>query len=300
MGTGIAMAVANAGLRASVVDSSSDALTRGDATIAAGYRSAVERGRLTAEAAQERRARIALGDDFDRFADVDVVIEAAFEDLAVKRDIFGRLGTIARGDALLATNTSSLDIDAITAGVPRPERTLGMHFFSPAVVMKLLEIVRGQRTSDEAIATALALGERLGKVGVVVGNCDGFVGNRMLLRYRREAELLLERGATPQQVDAALERFGFAMGPFAVSDLAGLDIAYRSKKERNLRGAGVPFRQSRIPDLLVEAGRLGQKTGAGYYRYEAGKRERHPDPAVDELIAAERAASGHRPASPGR
>lgn len=298
MGSGIAMAIANAGLRAFVVDSSGEALARATAAIEAAYRAGVERGKIAREEADARRSLIAFGNDIAQFADLDLVIEAAFEDLSAKREIFARLGAIVRPGALLATNTSSLDVDAIAAAAPHPERTLGMHFFSPANIMKLLEIVRGAHTSEEALAAALAFGERLGKIGVVVGNCDGFVGNRMLLRYRREAELLLERGATPQQVDAALERFGFAMGPFAVSDLAGLDIAYRSKRERNLRGAGVPFRQSRIPDLLVESGRLGQKTGRGYYRYESGKRERHPDPVVDELIAAERERLGIAVRSP--
>jgi len=288
MGTGIALAVAAAGLSAQVVDSSPDALARGKTTVETAYRSAVERGRLSQAEADTRRARITFGGDVSAFADVDLVIEAAFEDLAVKRAIFARLGEAVRPGTLLATNTSSLDIDAVAGDVPCPDRALGMHFFSPANVMKLLEIVRGARTSDGTIAAALRFAERLGKVGVVVGNCDGFVGNRMLLRYRREAELLLERGATPAQVDAALEAFGFAMGPFAVSDLAGLDIAYRSKRERIARGKGVPFRQSRIPDLLVESGRLGQKSGSGYYRYEPGRRERFPEPTTDALIAAER------------
>ncbi len=292
MGTGIALAVAGAGLRTHIVDSSPDALARGRNAVEAAYRSSVQRGKLSEDEADERRARIAFTDDMSAFAGVDLVVEAAFEDLAVKRSIFARLGNIVRPSAVLATNTSSLDIDAVTGGVPHPERALGMHFFSPANVMKLVEIVRGAHTSDDTIHAALDFAERLGKVGVVVGNCDGFVGNRMLLRYRREAELLLERGATPAQVDAVLEKFGFAMGPFAVSDLAGLDIAYNSKRERNARGNGVGFRQSRIPDLLVESGRLGQKTGSGYYRYESGRRERFPDPATDELIAAERKRLG--------
>ncbi len=296
MGTGIAMAVAAAGLSAQIVDSAPEALARGEATVETAYRSAVERGRLSQAEADARRGRIAFGGDVSTFADVDLVIEAAFEDLAVKRAIFAKLGDVVRSGTLLATNTSSLDIDAVAGDVPYPDRTLGMHFFSPANVMKLLEIVRGARTSDDTIAAALRFADRLGKVGVVVGNCDGFVGNRMLLRYRREAELLLERGATPAQVDAALEGFGFAMGPFAVSDLAGLDIAYRSKRERIARGKGVPFRQSRIPDLLVESGRLGQKTGSGYYRYESGRRERLPEPATDALIAAERDRLGLVPA----
>ncbi len=299
MGTGIAIAIANAGMRAHIVDSSQAALEGARASIDAAYRSAVERGKLTSNAAGERRRQIAFDFDFTSFARADVVIEAAFEDLAVKRDIFARLGAVVPGETVLATNTSSLDIDAITGDVPRPERALGLHFFSPANVMKLLEIVRGARTSDATLAWAVDFATRLGKIGVVVGNCDGFVGNRMLLRYRREAELCLERGATPQQVDAALEAFGFAMGPFAVSDLAGLDIAYRSKQERRKRGADVPFRQSTIPDRLVEAGRLGQKTLAGYYRYERGRRDRIVDPEVEALIARERAGLSNVPQGVG-
>ncbi|MBC5801415.1 MAG: 3-hydroxyacyl-CoA dehydrogenase [Candidatus Eremiobacteraeota bacterium] len=297
MGTGIALAIAGAGLSAHVVDSSPEALARGRAAIEATYRSSVERGKLSRDEADARRARIAFSGDVSAFSGVELVIEAAFEDLTVKRSVFEKLGNVVRANALLATNTSSLDIDAVTGGVPHPERALGMHFFSPANVMKLIEIVRGAHTSDDTIRASLAFAERLGKVGVVVGNCDGFVGNRMLLRYRREAELLLERGATPAQVDAALERFGFAMGPFAVSVLAGLDIAYNSKRERNARGNGVRFRQSLIPDLLVESGRLGQKTGGGYYRYEPGRRERLSAAATDELIAAERRRLGLVPAT---
>jgi 3-hydroxyacyl-CoA dehydrogenase len=214
--------------------------------------------------------------------------------MTIKREVFARLGSACREDAILATNTSTLDVDEIAAAAPRPERTLGMHFFSPAHVMKLLEIVRGRLTSSETLGTAVALAERMGKVPVVVGNCDGFVGNRMLHKYRREAELLLESGATPAQVDGALQEFGFAMGPFAVADLAGVDIGWRAKQER-LKKAPSPFRLSNIPDLLVAAGRLGQKTGAGYYRYEPSSRKPVPDLFVDEIIKGERQRLGIPP-----
>jgi len=192
-------------------------------------------------------------------------------------------------DALLATNTSTLDVDAIAQAAPGPDRTIGLHFFSPAHVMKLLEVVRGRDTAPATVEAAVALGKRLGKVPVVVGNCDGFVGNRMLLGYKREAEFLVLAGATPKDVDDALEAFGFAMGPFAVSDLAGVDVGWRAKQERIKRGAPPPFSVTDLPDELVAAGRLGQKSGKGYYRYEKGDRTRYPDPEVDALVAKERA-----------
>ena len=291
MGTGIAVSFANSGAAVCVVDADASALERANTTIERIYRSSVERGATSAEAADQRRANIALGTDFGALADAELVVEAAFENLEVKRGLFAQLGLLVSSDAILATNTSTLDIDAIAGAAPHPERTLGMHFFSPAHVMKLVEIVRGAQTSRETIDRVVQIARSLGKLPVVVGNCDGFVGNRMLLRYRREMELLLEAGATPQQVDSTLRAFGFAMGPFAVADLAGLDISYKAKQERLARG-GLPFRQSRIPDLLVEAGRLGQKTRAGYYRYEPGDRAPWPDDAVDAIIAAERERLG--------
>jgi 3-hydroxyacyl-CoA dehydrogenase len=211
--------------------------------------------------------------------------------METKRAVFAHLASACRPDAILATNTSTLDVDEIAAAATNAERALGMHFFSPAHVMRLLEVVRGEATSRETVASVLAFARRIGKVPVVVGNCDGFVGNRMLLRYRREAEMALERGATPAEVDRALQGFGFAMGPFAVADLAGVDVGWRAKMERNKRG-GLPFRVSDIPDRLVEAGRLGQKTGAGYYRYEPGSRTPRPDPAVLEILARERERVG--------
>ncbi|MBV9102445.1 MAG: hypothetical protein JO060_02580 [Candidatus Eremiobacteraeota bacterium] len=298
MGTGIAMAVANSGLPVHVSDESAQALERGRATIARTYDGAVARGRLQQEEKLRRLERIAFDADDQRvLGRVDLVIEAAFEDLSVKQGVFERLGRACRQDAVLATNTSTLDVDAIARAAPHAERSLGLHFFSPAHVMRLLEVVRGSGTAAETIDAALDFARHIGKLPVVVGNGDGFVGNRMLLHYRREAELALERGATPAQVDRALVAFGFAMGPFAVADLAGVDVGWRAKQERNKRG-GLPFRVSEIPDRLVEAGRLGQKTGAGYYRYDGGKRTPIPDPLVDDVLAQERSRIGIAPHAP--
>jgi len=292
MGAGIAISFANAGIDVRLMDSSAEALERGGAAIAAAYASQVERGRLTAAEAEARKARVTPVRSYEELSGVDVAIEAVFEDIAIKREVFAALGAVCRRDALLATNTSTLDIDAIAEAAPNPARTVGLHFFSPAHVMKLLEIVRGRATAPETIEEAVALGKRLGKIPVVVGNCDGFVGNRMLLGYKREAEFLVLAGATPKRVDDVLEAFGFAMGPFAVSDLAGIDVGWRAKQERLKRGAAPPFTVTNLPDLLVAAGRLGQKSGKGYFRYEPGDRTRYPDPEVDALIAAERARLG--------
>jgi 3-hydroxyacyl-CoA dehydrogenase len=289
MGGGIAIAFANAGVPVVSIDASPEALQRARAAIERIYAGQVQKGRISEAQRAERLASIAAETSFDAVAECDVVIEAVFEALDVKREVFAKLGALCRSDALLASNTSTLDIDAIAAAAPHPERSLGLHFFSPAHVMRLLEVVRGARTSPATLATAVALGRRLGKIPVVVGNCDGFVGNRMLLRYRREAEFLVLEGATPQAVDAALERFGFAMGSFAVADLAGIDIGYSAKRERIKRGAAPPFAVTDLPDALVAAGRLGQKTGKGYYRYEPGDRKGQPDPEVDAIVAAERA-----------
>ncbi len=292
MGAAIAMNFANAGIGVRLIDASPEALERAGASIAGMYAAAVERGRLAQHVADERVASIRQTAGFEELAGVDVAVEAVFEDLTIKRDVFARLGTVCRADALLATNTSTLDVDAIARAAPHPERAVGLHFFSPAHIMKLLEVVRGTQTSPATIDAAVHLGERLGKVPVVVGNCDGFVDNRMLLGYKREAEFMLLAGATPQRVDAALQTFGFAMGIFAVSDLAGIDVGWRSKQERIKRGATPPFRVTDLPDALVAAARLGQKSGRGYYRYEPGGRTPQPDPDVEPLIAVERERLG--------
>jgi 3-hydroxyacyl-CoA dehydrogenase len=291
MGAGIAMTFANAGIPVRLIDTSAESVAHAARTIERTYESAVAKGRLPPGARDERLALITTGSTYDSLQNADVVVEAVFEDMAVKRDVFARLGEVCRATAILATNTSTLDVDAVAAAAPHPERSIGMHFFSPAHVMRLLEVVRGAATSSATVAATVALGERLGKVPVVVGNCDGFVGNRMLHKYRREAELLLEAGASPAQVDGALRAFGFAMGPFEVADLAGVDIGWRAKQERLKKGPS-PFRLSNVSDVLVAARRLGQKTGAGYYRYESGARTPLPDRAVDDIIAGERARLG--------
>jgi 3-hydroxyacyl-CoA dehydrogenase len=298
MGAGIAMSFANAGIAVRLIDASAEALERAGAQIVANYASQVRRGKSTQAEADARIALIERTSAFDDLAPVDVAIEAVFEEMAVKRDVFGRLGAICRPDALLATNTSTLDVDEIARAAPHAERSIGMHFFSPAHVMKLLEVVRGKDTAAATIAATVALGERLGKVPIVVGNCDGFVGNRMLLGYKREAEFIVLAGATPARVDAALEGFGFAMGPFAVSDLAGIDIGFRAKQERIKRGAAPPFAVSDIPDAMVAADRLGQKNGRGYYRYDTGDRKRYADPAVDAILASERERARVAPREP--
>jgi 3-hydroxyacyl-CoA dehydrogenase len=295
MGAGIAMAFAAARFDVVLVDAEAAALERARGTIAAAYDAQAARGKLTHAEAAARAARIVRTTDFAALAPVDVAIEAVFEELAVKCDVFARLGRVCRPAALLATNTSTLDVDAIASAAPRPERALGLHFFSPAQVMRLIEVVRGAATSAATIDAAVALAHRLGKIPVVVGNADGFVGNRMLLAYKREAEFAVLAGVAPARVDAALEAFGFAMGPFAVADLAGIDVGWRAKQERIARGAAPPFAVSDLPDAFVAAGRLGQKSGAGYYRYLPGDRARHADPAADALVAAARARAGARP-----
>ncbi len=295
MGTGIATVFADAGISVQLVDAEPAALERARAAIRRIYDARLAKGRLAPHARDERVAAIDVTDTYDGIERADVVVEAVFESLALKRDVFAALGARVRAGAILATNTSTLDVDAIAAAAPHPERSLGLHFFSPAHVMRLLEVVRGARTSDRTLERAVALGIRLGKIPVVVGNCDGFVGNRMLVPYRREAEFLVLEGATPAQVDGALERFGFAMGPFAVADLAGIDVGWRAKRERIERGAAPPYALTGLADALVAAERLGTKTQKGWYRYEPGSRERFGDPAVDAMIAAERDARAIAP-----
>jgi 3-hydroxyacyl-CoA dehydrogenase len=216
-------------------------------------------------------------------ADADMVIEAVFEDMDLKKKVFGELDAVAKPDAILATNTSTLDVDEIAASTSRPHRVVGTHFFSPANIMRLLENVRGEASDAESVATIMALSRRIGKVGVLSGVCDGFIGNRMLDPYLRQAGLLLEEGCLPQDVDRVIYDFGFAMGPFAMSDLAGVDVGWRVRQERLKRYPDLP-RYSGIGDRLYEMGRYGQKTGAGWYRYEKGSRAPIPDPVVEELV----------------
>ena len=287
MGGGIAMCFANAGIPVALLEASPEALARGLGVIQGNYDASVRRGSLSAERAAAARALITGVADYGALAEADILIEAVFEDLTVKRSVFAAFDAIAHPQAILATNTSTLSIDAIAAATQRPEAVVGTHFFSPAHVMKLLENVRGKHTAPEVIATVMALGRTLGKVAVLAGNCDGFIGNRMLGFYGLEAEYLLEEGATPQQIDAVMEGFGMAMGPLAVRDLAGNDVGYLVRKSRSFPS---DERVSPILERLVRAGRLGQKSGRGFYRYEG--RQRHVDPQVLELIAAVSAELG--------
>jgi 3-hydroxyacyl-CoA dehydrogenase len=279
MGTGIAMSFANAGIPVALLEVSAEALARGLALLDKTYRTSVERGSLSAERAGEARARISGVREYSALAAADIVVEAVYEDLDVKRAVFAELDRVAAPHAILATNTSSLDIDAIAAATHRPGQVVGTHFFSPAHVMRLMENVRGRASSPETLATVMALARTLGKVAVLAGNCDGFIGNRMLMYYGAEAEFLLEEGATPEQIDRVIEGFGFAMGPLAVRDLAGNDVGFAIRKRRTLPA---DERWSPILERLVGAGRLGQKSGRGYYRYEG--RTRHADPEVLTLI----------------
>ncbi|QRG09365.1 enoyl-CoA hydratase/isomerase family protein [Xanthobacter dioxanivorans] len=295
MGAGIAVALADAGLAVTLVERDDEAAVAGLGRVRAVYERQVKSGRISAAQGAERLARVTPTADWGRLASVDLVIEAAFEDLAVKTDIFRRLDAIARPGAVLATNTSYLDLDAIAAATARPQDVVGLHFFAPANIMKLLEVVKAARTAPDVLATALALGKKMGKQAIVAGNCDGFIGNRIYALYRRHAEVLVEDGASPQDVDAALEAYGFAMGLFAVSDMSGLDIAYAMRKRRAAtRDPGERYVD--IADRLVEAGRLGRKTGAGWYAYDAAG-NRAPDPLVTQVIEQARAAKGITPRS---
>lgn len=277
MGGGIAMCFANAGIPVTLVETTRDLVDKGLERVRDTYGFSVKRGSLSEAERDRRMALITPHVGLDGAAGADIVIEAAFEEMGVKQQIFGELDRLAKPGAILASNTSYLDIAAIAAATSRPQDVIGMHFFSPANVMKLLEIVRPAGTAADVVATALALGRRLGKVPVVVGNCFGFVGNRMLAQRTRAAERLLIAGALPHEVDAALTGFGFKMGPFAMSDLAGNDIGWRTRKSLGVKAA--------VADALCEAGRFGQKTGKGYYLYPDGARTGQRDPEVEALIA---------------
>ena len=281
MGGGIAMSFANGGVPVTVIEASQENLDRGMARIEANYEATRKRGRLSDAEMAARMARITPTTDMAAIADGDIVIEAVFEEMDVKQAVFRTINELAKPDAILASNTSTLDVDAIAAATRRPESVLGTHFFSPANVMTLLEVVRADKTAKDALATVMALGKRIGKVPVVAGVCDGFIGNRMLAPYFRQADFLVEEGALPQDVDRVIEEFGFRMGPFAVSDLAGLDISWAIEKRRaETRPADERF--SPLLDRICTLGRYGQKTGAGWYRYEG--RNRIPDPEIEALI----------------
>jgi 3-hydroxyacyl-CoA dehydrogenase len=276
MGGGIAMCFANAGIPVTIVETGRDLLQKGLDRVAANYRTTVSRGGLDADEMEQRMGLITGVTELEAIGESDVVIEAVFEEMGVKKRVFADLDRLAKGNALLATNTSTLDVNEIARATARPQDVLGMHFFSPANVMRLLEIVRGAQTSFDALASAVALGRRLGKVPVTVGVCYGFVGNRMLARRSVETERLLLEGASPQEIDAAVVGFGFPMGPCAMMDLAGLDVGWRIRQGRGERAL--------IEDALCEAGHFGQKTGKGYFRYDAGSRTPVPDPEVEKII----------------
>ena len=261
-----------------MIETGEAALARGLGAVRRNYEASVKRGSLTADAMEQRLGLVQGATSLDAAKDTDLVIEAVFEDMALKEQVFGALDKIARPGAVLATNTSYLDVNQIAATTRRSGDVVGMHFFSPANIMRLLEIVRGEKTSPEVLATAVAVGRRLGKTPVVVGVCHGFVGNRMLARRQEAAERLLLDGGLPHEVDQALTDFGFAMGPLAVSDLAGLDISWRNRKALGTR--------AEIADTLCEMGRFGQKTGKGYYRYEPGSRTPVRDPEAEAVVIA--------------
>jgi 3-hydroxyacyl-CoA dehydrogenase len=284
MGTGIGLAFLNAGFPLTIVETTQEALDKGVARIKDTLDSNAKRGRITEAQASDRFARLTPSLNLEDLGSADLIIEAVFENMALKKEIFAKLDRIAKPGAIIATNTSTLDVDEIAAETKRPQDVLGLHFFSPANIMRLLEIVRAEKTAPDVMATSMAIAKRIGKVGVQAGVCDGFVGNRMLAAYGNEVQAMNLEGAMPQEIDGALESWGMAMGPLAVSDLAGLDVGYRIRKERKLTGEAAQF--ARIPDKIVEMGRLGQKTGAGYYKYDAN-RKRQVDPDIETLIRAE-------------
>ncbi len=279
MGGGIAMNFANAGIPVTIVEQKQEALDRGLGVIRRNYEGSAKRGRLTMAQVEERMALLTPSLKIEDVADADIVIEAVFENMAVKKEVFGKLDQLCKPGAILATNTSTLDVDEIAATTSRPQDVIGLHFFSPANVMRLLEEVRGKATANDVIATCMDLAKKIGKVPVLVGVCHGFVGNRMLHAYFDQAFALLYEGAQPEQVDKALYDFGLAMGPFAMSDLAGLDVSWRIRQETG--------QTNPIADRLCEMGRFGQKTQAGYYRYDEGDRTPHPDPVVAKIVEEE-------------
>jgi len=291
MGAGIAMCFANAGMPVALVDAQSEGLDRGMATIRGVYDAQVDKGRLTAEARDRIVALVTPTLDLAAaVADADVIVEAVFERLDLKQQIFRDLDRLARPGAILATNTSMLDIDEIAAVTQRESDVIGMHFFSPAHVMRLLEVVRCAHTSDEVLVTVMQLARKLKKTAVLSRVCDGFIGNRMLQRYLQQALFLLDEGCSIEQIDGAMERFGMAMGPFGVGDLSGLDIGWSIRKRRYVEQPEMVY--SRIADRICEAGRLGQKTGKGWYRYEPGSRKRLRDPEAEQIMQAYRAETG--------
>ena len=290
MGGGIAMNFLSAGFPVTILEMKQEALDKGVATLRKNYEGSVKRGKLTSEKLQQNIALLKPTLSYDDIKGADLVIEAVFEDMAVKQAVFEKLDAVMKPGAILATNTSTLDVNKIAGFTRRPQDVVGMHFFSPANVMKLLEVVRGEKTAKDVLVAVMQVAKKINKIAVVSGVCDGFIGNRMIEQYLRQAMFLLDEGASPRQVDGALERFGMAMGPFRMSDLAGNDVGWYIRKRRYVEKPNVVY--SKIADRLCELGRFGQKTGLGWYRYEAGKRDAIPDPAVDELIGRYRKEIG--------
>ncbi len=290
MGGGIAMNFANAGIPVRVLELKQEALDKGLSTVRKNYENTMKKGKLTQEKFDQRVALITGTTDYGDIKDADIVVEAVFEELGVKEQVFRKLDEVMKPGAILASNTSTLDLDKIASFTKRPEDVIGTHFFSPANVMKLLEIVRGKKTAKDVLATTMGLSKKLGKTGVVSGVCDGFIGNRMIEQYSRQAGFLLEEGALPEQVDKAIEKFGFAMGPFRMGDLAGNDIGWAIRKRRYVEKPHMTY--SKTADLLCEMGRYGQKTGAGWYDYKPGNRTPIPNADVNKMIEDESARLG--------
>ena len=290
MGGGIAMNFANAGTPVTLLETKQEALDGGLATIRKNYESSVKKGKLTADKLEQRMALIGATLDYEDIGQADIVIEAVFEDMGVKEAVFRELDRVMKPGAILASNTSTLDLDRIAGFTRRPQDVIGLHFFSPANVMKLLEIVRGKETGKDVLATSMALAKKIRKTGVVSGVCDGFIGNRMLEQYLRQAYFMLDEGALPEQVDQAIEAFGFAMGPFRMSDLAGNDVGWYIRKRRAVESPEIAY--SKTADLLCEQGRFGQKTGAGWYDYKPGDRKAYPSAAVNDMIVRHSADIG--------
>jgi len=293
MGGGISMNFLNAGIPVVMLEMQQDALDRGVGVMRKNYESQVKRGKLKQDKYEQRMALLSTTLNYADIKDADLVIEAVFEELGVKEKVFKTLDEVMKPGAILASNTSTLDVDKIAAFTQRPQDVVGMHFFSPANVMKLLEVVRGAKTGKDVLATVMGVAKKIKKTAVVSGVCDGFIGNRMIEQYSRQAGFLLDEGCTPAQVDKAVEKFGFAMGPFRMGDLAGNDIGWAIRKRRNLEKPGM--RYSKTADLLCEMGRYGQKTQAGWYDYVAGKRDAIPSPVVVEMIEKHRATLGIKP-----
>ena len=293
MGGGITMNFLNAGIPVTILEMKQEALDRGIATIRKNYEAQVKKGKLKQDKYEQRMALLSTTLSYDSIKDADLVIEAVFEEMGVKEKVFKTLDEVMKPGAILASNTSTLDVDQIAAFTKRPQDVVGMHFFSPANVMKLLEVVRGKHTAKDVLATVMTLAKKIRKTAVVSGVCDGFIGNRMIEQYSRQAGFLLEEGCTPAQVDRAIEKFGFAMGPFRMGDLAGNDIGWAIRKRRYVEKPNL--RYSKTADLLCEMGRYGQKTGAGWYDYHPGKRDAIPSPVVEEMIEKHRTELGIQP-----